>query len=193
LSLLQYKWWRQVSYYWFFFLHMWNHVTLQEFWSHVFRYTCAFLMKFPVLTCLKIFVSNTLFTSSLKFLNISTFFVFDLKYNINRLYISTVTWSFKNKKKIRKLQNIIRKLRKFFEVFLFLFYFWNFKWLWYQHAHLPSADRLARGFFTPQNRPCTFKIVGTFYMQGYKVKEKTAIVPPVSKLSGHPVIYRTKY
>jgi hypothetical protein len=30
------------------------------------------------------------------------------------------------------------------------------------------------------------KILGTFYMQGYKVKEKTAIVPPVSKLSGHP-------
>ena len=29
----------------------------------------------------------------------------------------------------------------------------------------------------PQNRPCTPKIVGTFYMQGYKVKEKTAIVP----------------
>ena len=72
MSLLQYKWWRQVSYYWFFFLHMWNHVTLQEFWSHViyqlFRYTCALLMKFPVLTCLKIFVSNTLFTSSLKIL-----------------------------------------------------------------------------------------------------------------------------
>ena len=38
---------------------------------------------------------------------------------------------------------------------------------------------LCRGFFTP-------KIVGTFYMQGYKVKGKTAIVPPVSKLSGHP-------
>ena len=38
---------------------------------------------------------------------------------------------------------------------------------------------LCRGFFTP-------KIVGTFYMQGYKDKEKTAIVPPVSKLSGHP-------
>jgi hypothetical protein len=35
-----------------------------------------------------------------------------------------------------------------------------------QHAHLPSAEV----FFTP-------KIVGTFYMQGYKVKEKTAIVP----------------
>jgi hypothetical protein len=35
-----------------------------------------------------------------------------------------------------------------------------------QHAHLPSG----RGFFTP-------KIVGTFYMQGYKVKEKTTIVP----------------
>ena len=32
---------------------------------------------------------------------------------------------------------------------------------------------LCRGFFTP-------KIVGTFYMQGYKVKEKTAIVPPFS-------------
>jgi hypothetical protein len=31
--------------------------------------------------------------------------------------------------------------------------------------------------FYPQNRPCTPKIVGTFYMQGYKVKEKTAIVP----------------
>jgi hypothetical protein len=40
--------------------------------------------------------------------------------------------------------------------------------------------------FYPQNRPCTPKIVGTFYMQGYKVKEKTAIVPSVSKLSGHP-------
>jgi hypothetical protein len=40
---------------------------------------------------------------------------------------------------------------------------------------------LCRGFFTP-------KIVGTFYMQGYKVKEKIAIVPPVSKLSGHPGI-----
>ena len=40
-----------------FSLHMWNHVTLQEFWSHViyqlFRYACALLMKFPVLTCLK--------------------------------------------------------------------------------------------------------------------------------------------
>ena len=45
---------------------------------------------------------------------------------------------------------------------------------------------LCRVFFTPQNRPCTPKIVGTFYMQGYKIKEKTAIVPPVSKLSGHP-------
>ena len=31
--------------------------------------------------------------------------------------------------------------------------------------------------FYPQNRPCTPKIVGTFYLQGYKVKEKTAIVP----------------
>jgi hypothetical protein len=31
--------------------------------------------------------------------------------------------------------------------------------------------------FYPQNRPCIPKIVGTFYMQGYKVKEKTAIVP----------------
>ena len=41
--------------------------------------------------------------------------------------------------------------------------------------------------FYPQNRLCTPKIVGTFYMQWYKVKEKTAIVPPVSKLSGHPV------
>ena len=35
---------------------------------------------------------------------------------------------------------------------------------------------LCRGFFYPHNRPCTPKIVGTFYMQGYKVKEKTAIV-----------------
>jgi hypothetical protein len=41
-----------------------------------------------------------------------------------------------------------------------------------QHAHLPSAAG-----FLPQNRPCTPKIVGTFYMQGYKVKEKTATVP----------------
>ena len=41
---------------------------------------------------------------------------------------------------------------------------------------------LQRIFFTP-------KIVGTFYMQGYKVKEKQqlySIVPPVSKLSGYP-------
>ena len=45
---------------------------------------------------------------------------------------------------------------------------------------------LCRGFFNPHNRPCTPKIVGTFYMQGYKAKEKTAILPPVSKLSGHP-------
>jgi hypothetical protein len=44
--------------------------------DHVFN-PCALLMKFPVLTSLKIFVSNTLFTSSLKILNISTFFVFD--------------------------------------------------------------------------------------------------------------------
>jgi hypothetical protein len=29
-------------------------------------------------------------------------------------------------------------------------------------------------------------------MQGYKVKEKTAIVPPVSKLSGHPGDYDVK-
>ena len=45
--------------------------------------------------------------------------------------------------------------------------------------------------FYPQNRPCTPKIVGTFYMQGYKVKEKQQlypIVPPLSKLSGHPVV-----
>ena len=55
-----------------------------------------------------------------------------------------------------------------------------------QHAHLPSAE----GFY-PQNRPCTPKLVGTFYMQGYKVKEKTAIVPPVSKLSGHPATNST--
>jgi hypothetical protein len=40
--------------------------------------------------------------------------------------------------------------------------------------------------FYPQNRPCTPNIVGTFYMQGYNVKEKTAIVPPVSKFCGHP-------
>ena len=37
-------------------------------------------------------------------------------------------------------------------------------------------DPLQRVFYL-QNRPCTPKIVGTFYMQGYKVKEKTAIVP----------------
>ena len=47
------------------------------------------------------------------------------------------------------------------------------------HSYPACPFTLCRGFFTP-------KIVGTFYMQGYKVKEKTAIVPPVSKLSGHP-------
>ena len=30
-------------------------------------------------------------------------------------------------------------------------------------------------------------------MQGYKVKEKTAIVPPVSKLSGHPAKFQNLY
>jgi hypothetical protein len=38
---------------------------------------------------------------------------------------------------------------------------------------------LCREFFTP-------KIVGIFYMQGYKVKEKNSNCTPVSKLSGHP-------
>jgi len=46
--------------------------------------------------------------------------------------------------------------------------------------HPACPFTLCRGFFTP-------KIVGTFYMQGYEIKEKTAIVPPVSKLSGRPV------
>ena len=35
---------------------------------------------------------------------------------------------------------------------------------------------LCRGFFTP-------KFVGTFYMQGYKVEEKTAIVPHSAALN----------
>jgi hypothetical protein len=30
--------------------------------------------------------------------------------------------------------------------------------------------------FYPKNRPCTSKIVGTFYIQGYKVKEKTFMI-----------------
>ena len=63
---------------------MWNRVTLQEFWNHVmyqlFKYTCALLMKLPVLTCLKIFVSNTLFTSYLKFKYI--YFLLFLIWNI---------------------------------------------------------------------------------------------------------------
>ena len=41
--------------------------------------------------------------------------------------------------------------------------------------------------FYPQNRPCTPKIVGTFYMQGYKVKEKTAIVHPLYPQSQNSV------
>jgi hypothetical protein len=56
-----------------------------------------------------------------------------------------------------------------------------------RHDSMPIYP-LQRVFY-PQNRPCTPNIVGTFYMQGYKVKEKTAIVPPVSKLSGHPAWY----
>jgi hypothetical protein len=53
-----------------------------------------------------------------------------------------------------------------------------------QHAHLPSTEV----FFTP-------KIVGTFYMQGYKVKEKTAIVPhctPSFKTQWTPCYYGKK-
>jgi hypothetical protein len=57
-------------------------------------------------------------------------------------------------------------------------YFWNWR-LTDDGAARSSSSSTCRGFFTP-------KIVGTCYMQGYKVKEKTAIVPPVSKLSGHP-------
>jgi hypothetical protein len=56
-----------------------------------------------------------------------------------------------------------------------------------KHDSMPIYP-LQRVFY-PQNRPCTPKFVGTFYMQGYKVKEKQQlypIVPPVSKLSGHP-------
>ena len=49
-----------------------------------------------------------------------------------RIGIITVTWSFKNKKKIRKTSKNFR-WSKFFEVFLICFCFWNFKWLWY-HA-----------------------------------------------------------
>jgi hypothetical protein len=52
----------------------------------------------------------------------------------------------------------------------------------YQHAHLPSAE----GFLPPQ-------IVGTFYMQGYKVEEKTAIVPhctPSFKTQWAPCVYK---
>jgi hypothetical protein len=48
------------------------------------------------------------------------------------------------------------------------------------NAHLLSAE----GFY-PQNRPCTPKL----YMQGYKVKEKTAIVPhctPIFKTQWAP-------
>jgi hypothetical protein len=48
------------------------------------------------------------------------------------------------------------------------------------HTSMPIYP-LQRVFY-PQNRPCTPKIVGTFYMQGYKVKKKTAIVPPVNYL-----------
>ena len=63
-----------------FVLHMWNRVTLQEFWNQViyqlFKHTCALLMKLPIFTCLKLFASNTLFTSCLRILNISTFFCF---------------------------------------------------------------------------------------------------------------------
>jgi hypothetical protein len=33
--------------------------------------------------------------------------------------------------------------------------------------------------FYPQNRPCTPKIVGTFYMQGYKVKKKNSNCIPL--------------
>jgi hypothetical protein len=40
----------------------------------------------------------------------------------------------------------------------------------YQEGKAACPFTLCRGFFTP-------KIVGTFYLQGYKVKEKTAIVP----------------
>ena len=36
---------------------------------------------------------------------------------------------------------------------------------------------LCRGFFTPKIGPVPPKIVGTFYMQGYKVKERQQLYP----------------
>ena len=36
---------------------------------------------------------------------------------------------------------------------------------------------LCRGFFTPKIGPVPPKLQGPFYKQGYKVKEKTAIIP----------------
>jgi hypothetical protein len=81
-----------------FFLHMWNHVTLQEFWNHViyqlFKYACALLMKKPVLTCLKTFVSNTLFTSSLKKIKYIYFILF-LIWNIIGFLYRKKYWGYK--------------------------------------------------------------------------------------------------
>ena len=45
------------------------------------------------------------------------------------------------------------------------------------HCSMPIYP-LQRVFY-PQNRPCTPKIVGTFYMQGYKVKEKNSNCTPL--------------
>ena len=43
------------------------------------------------------------------------------------------------------------------------------------------TGRLSMPISPLQNRPCTPKIEGTFYMQVYKVKENTEIVPHCSE------------
>ena len=52
--------------------------------KRIYKYTCALFMKLSDMTCLKLFVSNTLYNSSCTFYIYLLSFVFDLK---NRLYI----------------------------------------------------------------------------------------------------------
>ena len=53
-------------------------------YKKIYKYTCVLFMKLPVMTCLKLFVSNTLYNSSCKFYIYLLSFVFDLKYRLYR-------------------------------------------------------------------------------------------------------------
>ena len=60
-------------------------------------------------------------------------------------------------------------LKNFKYINFFLFLIWNIILIGFISAcPFTICRQTGQRVFYPQNKPCTFKIVGTFYMQGYK-------------------------